>query len=407
MKNHPAGVAALAEVVRTTFSDLAQHGKVVSDDARAALALVDRWLAGEEVSADAFEAAALRAHQEGLPFAQREKDRVLKWANGAAANLAYTARKGRGWQDGPKSTMDAAHYALSSLRVEGTRNAAALEAIRAAAFERAEAAERAKPGMAGTKTKAKTGTRTLGADSAPTEPVPVADELVSVIGEVANAWLARVAPVFDPKHRVGDTALRKFLKARKYPAHAAVLAFDQRYGGLVAADEPGEVGLDWLFGAHACLASEAHVEPRGAVGLRGNAALVPVIYSPNDVIFYLDGHGAGWCEDTIEGGLERVTEDGDRLVSRLLLHQVLFDRSGRGLVAEIAGKRGEEAAAILGAPSIPQATDDLAHVWGSASALVFEERSAADAAASRGPWRTRVSAEDEATLGAVVARLAS
>lgn len=38
MKNHVAGVTALAEVVRTVFADLAERGKGVGEDARRARA---------------------------------------------------------------------------------------------------------------------------------------------------------------------------------------------------------------------------------------------------------------------------------------------------------------------------------------------------------------------------------
>jgi len=45
---------------------------------------------------------------------------------------------------------------------------------------------------------------------------------------------------------------------------------------------------------------------------------VPVAYSPNDNIFYLDGDGVAWAEDTIEGELERVADDGDQMLSGIV-----------------------------------------------------------------------------------------
>ncbi|MFO0612308.1 MAG: hypothetical protein U0414_06960 [Polyangiaceae bacterium] len=388
MKNHAAGVAALAEVVRTLFADFDARGKTPSANARAALALVERWLGGEAVTTEAFEEAAIAAQEDKIPFAQREKDRALYWANAAAGNLAYAARKARGWKEDERATMDAAEYALSSLRVEGVRDRAALEAIRAAAYERADKAPKPKAPKT----------------SAP-KPVRVKDELAPTIGEVANARLVKLKAVVEPARRVDDTQLRAFLKERQYPDHAAVLAFDRRYGGIVVADSAGETGMDWVYGAYACLSSEAHKAPRGAPGLRGDAALVPVIYSPNDVIYFLDGHGKAWCEDTIEGGLAPYAADADRMVARVLLYQVLFERSDKDAVAEISGKRGEEAAAALGVPPLREATDDYVHVWGDARALVFEERTPEDASHHRGPWRTRVATEQKKSLAPLLAKL--
>jgi hypothetical protein len=390
MKNHAAGVTALAEVVRTLFADLEERGKSPSANARAALALVDRWLAGEPVTAEELEAAAVLAHEDKLKFEEREKDRALKWANGAAGNLAYAAKRGKSSKEGDRATMDAAEYALSSLRMEGVRDRAALEAIRAAAYERADKAT--KPPVDPPK-------------STKPKPIRLKDELAPFIGDVANARLVKLKAVVHPDERVDDTKLRAFLKERDYPAHASVLEFDRRYGGLVVPDEPGEEGTDWTYGAYACLASGAHKAPRGAPGLRGDAALVPVIYSPNDVIYFLDGHGAAWCEDTIEGGLEPYAADADRMVARVLLYQILFARSDKDCLLEVDGKRGEEMAAALGVEAVPQATDEFVHVWGDKHALVFEERTPGDAERNRGPWKTRVATEQKKALGALRGKL--
>lgn len=395
MKAPVAGIAALAEVVRTVFSDVEARGLRVADDARAALALVDHWIAGEPVDGAALGAAASRAHQDGVPLANREKDRALSWANTAAGNLAYAAQKGRASKESERATMDAAEYALSSLGGQDAKDRKALERIRAAA---ARAAEK---GAAAPKKTAKATKATKASTPTEARPARLGDELDGAIGVVAAARLRTRKATLRAAERVGDTALRKYLASREYPAHASVLAFDARYGGLHV---PDEEDTEWTIGAYACLSSDAHTAPRGAPGLRGDAALVPVIYSPNDVVYFLDGHGTAWAHDTIEGGFDRFAEDADRLVARVILYDVLFERADEALV-ETAAKRGEEAAAALSLPAIPEASDDLVRVWGDAHALVFEERTAEDASRNRGPWTTRVCAHKAKTLAPWKARL--
>jgi hypothetical protein len=70
----------------------------------------------------------------------------------------------------------------------------------------------------------------------------------------------------------------------------------------------------WLFGAHACLRSEAHAAPRG-----GKRKLVPVVYSPNDIIYFLDADGKAWAQDTIEESrATRYAESGRELVTQIV-----------------------------------------------------------------------------------------
>jgi hypothetical protein len=108
---HPDEVAALAAVVRVTFTELETHGRAPSADAAAALMLIDAWITGADVSPDRLQAAADASHQERVPFAAREKDRARSWAATAAGNLAWMAKKDRGWKDGCTSIMDAAFQA--------------------------------------------------------------------------------------------------------------------------------------------------------------------------------------------------------------------------------------------------------------------------------------------------------
>lgn len=291
--SHPTDVASLAAVVRSVVDELATRGRPVRTPVREGLELLERWLTGEPVDAEALQRAQGVAHENEVPLAQRESDRAVSWANTAVGNLLWMAQKMRGWKGADLGIMHAAEYALSSLGVPGVRDRAALDALRAEAaahhVQRAKAPRAQKPRRAGT-------------------------TLVPFIGRVASARLRALHAVFDPKARASEAELRALLETRRYPVHAAVLAFDARYGGLVVADAPGEEGHDWCFGAHACLAGGGHDAPRG-----GRDDLVPVVYSPNDVVYFLDASGAAWGQDTIEDThAVPFAKDGDELVMRIL-----------------------------------------------------------------------------------------
>jgi hypothetical protein len=286
---------ALAAVVRTVFADYAALGHKVPEHATDALALVESWLQGGDVSTKALQAAADLSHEDGVKFEQREKDRSRAWARGAAGNLAWFAKKDRGWENAQKSVMDAAFYTLSSLNIPGTKDDKALEVVRKAALKEAVKL----PPIAASKTKK--------------AEDPAAD-FTALIGAAAMKRLAKRNPVFEKKSRGDKTKLAALLKKKGYPAHASVTAFDAAYGGLVVADSAGEEGYDWLFGAYACLKSNAHKNPRG-----DQPSWVPVAYSPNDGIFYMDEKGAVWAIDTIaETKATRYAASGDAMMKRLL-----------------------------------------------------------------------------------------
>jgi hypothetical protein len=368
MRNHAAEVSALAVVVRTLIDELDGRQKPVGDAVRAALVLVERRVAGETISSEELSAARAVAHEDGVPLARREKDRVISWANTAVGNLAWMADKARGWKDAPRSILDGVEYSLSSLNVPGVRDRAALAKLYARELRRPHAPRA----------------------SAPKKTTLKFENLTHEIGALAAARLKKLKPILEPSQRGTDATLAALLRERGYPVHDAVLAFERRYGGMIVADGPGEEGDDWIFGAFACLRSGAHEKAKGA------AALVPVVYSPNDVIYYLDGHGAAFAEDTIEDPTAApFASDGDRLVARILLNQILFARSLKGAIVEREGRRGEAAAKALGAPLIPEASDALARYWGDDKRLVVEER-------VNGAWKTRVTGATKAAIEAAI-----
>lgn len=293
--DHRQETFALTAVVRTVFADYTALGHEVPEHASHALALVESWLYGGKITAKAMQAAADLSHEEGVRFEKREKDRSHAWARGAAGNLAWFAKKDRGWEKAGQSVLDAAFYTLSSLNIPGTKDDKALQVIYKAALK--EAAKL--PKQATPKTRK------------PESPTP---DFTGLIGAAAMKRLAKRNPVFETKSRGDKTKLTALLKKRGYPPHACVSTFDAAYGGLVVADSPGEEGYDWLFGAYACLKSGAHKDPRG-----DKPSWVPVAYSPNDGIFYMDEKGAVWAIDTIaEIRATRYAVSGDAMMKRLL-----------------------------------------------------------------------------------------
>ena len=117
-------------------------------------------------------------------------------------------------------------------------------------------------------------------------------------GKLVTAKAAR----HDARRTAAAAMVKKLLARKKYPAHASVLAFETTFGGLVIPEDGAKDDEDWfengestLVGAYACLKSDAHDHPTG-----GRSDLVPVAYTPNDGIVFLDKAGAAYYEDTIE-----------------------------------------------------------------------------------------------------------
>lgn len=291
-KDHYLEVAGYISVVRAVFEDFESYGRKIPEAATAALLAAETWLEGKEIDASALQAAADLSFEEGVPYAKREKDRALNWARTAAGNLAWLAKKDRGWQYGGQTVMDAAENALSSLGIPGVKDRGPLEILRVAAMKNAKP-----PVNKPTKRNVKV----------------LSTNLSAFIGAKANKSLAMLKPVFDLDRRGNEDELCSLLKLHNFPIHKTVLEFDKRYGGLIVADSPGEEGYDWIFGACAVLKSKAHLDPHGE-----QAWLVPVAYSPNDYIFYLDQNGVAWMDDTVgDAGTERFAEDADAMMAKI------------------------------------------------------------------------------------------
>ncbi len=142
------------------------------------------------------------------------------------------------------------------------------------------------------------------------------------------AILERRHAVVEKKSRASRVGLEQTLAKYGYPFSAGVLAFEAAYGGLLVPEYGAKANWRkmeepaWLFGAHTCLTSEIHLNPRGGSQDQG---LVPVAYSPNDVIYFLDADGHGFVQDTLEDTQAvPFASRGRALVSRILLWDEIF-----------------------------------------------------------------------------------
>jgi hypothetical protein len=119
-----------------------------------------------------------------------------------------------------------------------------------------------------------------------------------------------------------------------------------------------------------------------------------VAYSPNDLIYFLDKKGAAWAEDSIEDPKPvRFAADGNRMMARLFLHQIVF---ARGVALTLDGRRGKTAAAALALSPINEASDPLGLAWGNSKILVLEEP-------VDGGWQTRIVGASKRALAGLAA----
>ena len=157
---------------------------------------------------------------------------------------------------------------------------------------------------------------------------------------VVLAMLKKRGGTMDAGLRATRVQLVKTCEEHRYIPHPSVIAFEAAFGGLVIPDE-GKMKKGepcWLFGTHACLITSGHFAPRGGSKAR---KLVPVVCSPNDIIYYLDDQGRGYAEDTIEDVSAFFYADtGTSLVCRIVFDDVLFSRKETSL--DLPGLQGEE-----------------------------------------------------------------
>jgi hypothetical protein len=147
----------------------------------------------------------------------------------------------------------------------------------------------------------------------------------------AGRFLAACQVEFDASLTASDDELTAALEANDYPVHDAVRAFEADFGGLIVPVEDSETwrddGMYVLIGAFSCVTSEAHVHPVGGP-TQGELQLVPVAYTDNDCILFLDREGRAYSQDTIgDVDAQLVAENGRAAIAKMLenLHRARGD----------------------------------------------------------------------------------
>lgn len=331
--SHGAEVASNLVIVTHTLDRL---GDGAPKAARDALATVRRWLAGETVTAEEMEAANAAAHA-----TDPRHDQQQEWVCTAVGNLCFMARKTASWRDANRSILDAAVYATPYADNEEMHATfAALEAMRADALAKAP----------------DTLAKLKAPKSSRPKPRPLDPQLEARIGALAFARLKKIRAKVAPDLQ-GDLA--PLLEEYGYPNAAPFTAFEQLYGGIVSPER------DWLCGSFACLTAGGHAAPRGGHDL------VPVIATPNDVIYFLGTSGRGWAQDTIED-VEALpfADDMDHLVAKVLLFDTIDAKPHR---VDLDDARGEAIAAAEKLPPVPEASDSHERFWGNEKTIVVEQ----------------------------------
>jgi hypothetical protein len=173
---------------------------------------------------------------------------------------------------------------------------------------------------------------------------------------VVLAMIKKQGGTLNKELRATRARLVKTCEEHRYPPHASVVAFEAAFGGLVIPDEGKKKKGEpcWFFGTHACLTTGGHSDPRGGSKAR---KLVPVVYSPNDIIYYLDEQGRAYAQDTIEDSSAAFyANNGIALVCRIVFNDALFSRQETSL--DLPGLQGEELSTRLSLSLVTEASGD-------------------------------------------------
>jgi hypothetical protein len=300
---NPGALAALA-ITASRVIDVVATVIAVEPSVRTALELVARAAHGE--SGLQRQLTALDRQLDAMAEAKRrwktpaEKD--YYWAVNAVSVVVRMAATG---QDHGALVLTHLSYGLAGGEDPAIRldvwHAAALAATRGLSAE-------ARP-------------RTIAAATMSAEAKQLA-RIAALLGR-NRALLVTVGARHHPKRIGTRAALTALLKRTRYPVHASVLAFEASFGGLVIPDAGADD--DWFetdvathLGAFACLRGGGHTDPRG-----GRDDLVPVAFTPNDGIVFLDRAGTAYYQDTVEDPTaKKFTTTGAAAVAKLLRAQL-------------------------------------------------------------------------------------
>lgn len=316
------------------------------------LSLVQRWADGEDVPNEDLLASARAVHE----TPREPSTGSLSWAGTAIGNLCWMTSKGRNWQDGDRSIGDAAKYTLTSLRSkESTVQErldlyAMLEAFHADALAAAYEQVESRPKVKRRK-------------SAP-PPLRKVPDLTPFIGAVAARHLAKLKAKVDAAQVGDEERLRAACAAHRFEAHPEVVAFEARYGGIVANEEITMGPWTLVNGGF---------RERGGSSLDAEQLVPVALY--RDVAWFLGRGGRGWVQDLItDPQAIPVVNGGDALVAQLLLLDRALTCSFAGGSAELSGTRGEEVATALSLSPLVEADGEGSRFWGEGRTMVHEVR---------------------------------
>jgi hypothetical protein len=197
------------------------------------------------------------------------------------------------------------------------------------------------------------------------------------LGPIAAALLAKRNPARLPTTEKRD--LLAALSRAGVPGHAPAIAFEKTYGGLSFPDQGEPRGWQkagapaWLVGPVACMASFDKLPSSG------KKKLVPVLRTPDDLVYFLDEAGAVWAQDMVEQSRPVTWVANARaMMTRILFSDHVFGCPA-GQKAEIASAKGEEAARALKLRVIADASDDKERWWSDGKTFVVQRGSGTNA----------------------------
>jgi hypothetical protein len=298
---------------------------------------IDAWLDGRENQ------AALVAHNKVCSaWSHREWPKVRAQVVAALSTCAEIALGECPPED------DVGDFTLKSVLKENARVRDRLVAMLALAKKKASAAKPAHPTPA---KRPGIGLETL------------ARKLDPLVIDVLRAMKAER----EPNRRIESKRVRALLAKRGYPAHAAALAYERDYGGLLLPtpgyDDWFDSGDYTCFGPFSCLDGWSD-SPKGAKDQK-SLGLVPVA-RVGDVVYFLDRKGRGFAQDLVgeSASAELVSERADALTSRVILWTWIRPKIKKRRTP------ARELAAALGVPSLRRASDALERWWGDRDLIV-------------------------------------
>ncbi|MBL0214000.1 MAG: hypothetical protein IPQ07_08955 [Myxococcales bacterium] len=278
----PRTLSALATTMTRVLEVLVAAGQPVESFVRTALEDVQRMARGEPISKTTLTAAwkRIEARSDRARGWSTELEKRYHWAVGETATVVRMAATG---EDYHEHVLRQGAYGL----VGGDDDDRVLGWYRAALAASTLADTPPRP-------------RRVDPNKAAAEAKALA-RIAKALGKKGKLVAAKQAR-HDPRKTADAATLKRLLARHRYPSHASVLAFERAFGGLVIPEDGGAADPDWfendeatLVGAYGCLKSDAHEHPDG-----GRQDLVPVAYTPNDCILFLDKAGTPYFQDTIE-----------------------------------------------------------------------------------------------------------